>query len=776
MSTVLEAILSSLARAAEYNRNDQIAPSVVLWTDKDRQWEDLAPKLRSALPHFLTLGNFSGTDRTGPAIWLRCMIARTLPEAAWLETSVPILYLPGVARQDLRAVEDCPRELQPLAELQYRGVFWTQKNAKDWTIAAFLQSSDGGLALDVARDHATTEALRRAIVRIAETPISQLSGRRLEAGDFDALLAPDPVRNLLAWLNDPPGTRGSWSGAEWGAFCNVCRQTYGFDPEKDGEIVGGERLGMRDGAWQAVWSRFVESPRLYPQLPDLLRRATPSKFQDLFFDKECWPRFNEEMEQGLRQDLQSLKKLTPAAARAKVRELEQTHAPRRGWVWKQFGLAPLATALEPLAALANATEKSLSGATAEDMANAYVKHGWQTDAAALRAMAATESIGDSQSVRDALRTIYLPWLEESAERFQSLVAKDPLPSRGARASFRPDDGCCLLFVDGLRFDVGQQLNSELQRRGYSVEAEHTWVALPSVTPTAKPAVSPIADALGPNPDGQNGQFCPGITGQDKELTIDRFRKLLVERGIQVLSAADVGDPSKPAWTEYGQIDRRGHDEGWRLAHRIDGEIRGLIDRIEALTAAGWREFRIVTDHGWLLMPGGLPKVELPAYLAETRWSRCAVLKQKAKTTLPTAAWYWDESVTIGLAPGISCFKEGTEYSHGSLSLQECVIPVFSVRPGKASLPSATITGAKWVGLRCRVHVEGATTECLVDLRTKAADATSSLLVEKLPKTIGNEGFASIAVQNEDDVGIAGIVVLLTQDGQIVHKYPTTVGE
>ena len=776
MSTVLEAILSSLTRAAEYNRNDQIAPVVVLWTDKDRQWEELASKLRSFLPHFLTLGDFNVADRTGPAIWLRCMLARTLPEATWPETSVPILYLPGVSRQDLRAVEECPRHLQPLAELQYRGVFWTQKNAKDWTIAAFLQSNDGGLGLDVARDHATSEALRRALVRIAETPVGQLSGRRLEAGDFDALLAPDPVRNLLAWLNDPQGSRAAWSAAEWGAFCNVCRQTYGLDPEKDGEVVGGERLGFREGAWQAIWMRFVESPRLYPQLPNLLRRATPSKFKDLLVDQECWPRFNDEMEESLRKELQSLRSSTPAAARAKVLKLEETHGPRRGWVWRQFGLAPLAVALESLAALARASEKSISGATAEDMAASYAQHGWQADAAALQAMAAVESGADTQSIREVLRVIYLPWLEESADRFQSLVAKDPLPSKGARATFRPGKGCCMLFVDGLRLDVGRQLQSELQRRGFAVEAGHTWVALPPVTPTAKPAVSPVADALGPNPSGDAGQFCPGIIGQDRELNIDRFRKLLTERGIQVLGSSDVGDPERPAWTEYGQIDRRGHDEGWRLAHRIADELRGLLDRIESLVAAGWREFQIVTDHGWLWMPGGLPKVQLPAYLAETRWSRCAVLKQKAKTELPTAAWYWDNSVTIGLAPGISCFKEGTEYSHGSLSLQECVIPVFSVRSGKSALPAAKFTDAKWTGLRCRVVVEGATASCLVDLRRKAADAGSSLLVDKQPKPVTSEGQASLVVENEDDVGVAGIIVLLTQDGQIVHKYPTTVGE
>ena len=77
-----------------------------------------------------------------------------LRRADWPEGTIPIVYMPGVSRQMLRAVETCPRELQPLAELQYRGVLWSQVSARDWTILAFLKSKDG-LGLDVAQDHAT---------------------------------------------------------------------------------------------------------------------------------------------------------------------------------------------------------------------------------------------------------------------------------------------------------------------------------------------------------------------------------------------------------------------------------------------------------------------------------------------------------------------------------------------------------------------------------------------------------------------------------------------
>ena len=55
--TVLEALIQSLSRAGEYSRDDQVAPAVILWPDKERQWEPVLPVLRERLPHLLTLGS-----------------------------------------------------------------------------------------------------------------------------------------------------------------------------------------------------------------------------------------------------------------------------------------------------------------------------------------------------------------------------------------------------------------------------------------------------------------------------------------------------------------------------------------------------------------------------------------------------------------------------------------------------------------------------------------------------------------------------------------------
>lgn len=181
--TLLEAVRVSLSRAARYNPGDVVAPAAVLWTDADGMWRQVVEQLRRLMPELLTLGNYDAAMRIGPAIWLRCVIepavrADKFPDLTWPADTVPVLYMPGVSRQTLRAVEECPDSLKPLVELQYRGTIWTQKNGKDWTIRAFLVSDDGGLGLDVAEDKLTLQAMQGALPQLAVTPISRLQGRR----------------------------------------------------------------------------------------------------------------------------------------------------------------------------------------------------------------------------------------------------------------------------------------------------------------------------------------------------------------------------------------------------------------------------------------------------------------------------------------------------------------------------------------------------------------------------------------------------------------------
>ncbi|CAN5880965.1 hypothetical protein BH18ACT11_BH18ACT11_27770 [soil metagenome] len=228
--TVHAALLDAVRSATSHNRSDGAAPAAVLWTDKERHWEAVIPSLRGELP-VLTLGPYAPEDLIGPAIWLRCVIAATLPTVG-LPDGTPVIYLPGVGRADLRAVEDCPKEVQPLAELQYRGVLYGHPNGRDWTPAAFLQNK---LGVEVAADAATRDALARALPRVLDEPVEALAAQGpLTAADLNTLLVPDPERDLLLWLDDPQGYGRVTDPAVRAAFHGLCASRYGFSPESDG--------------------------------------------------------------------------------------------------------------------------------------------------------------------------------------------------------------------------------------------------------------------------------------------------------------------------------------------------------------------------------------------------------------------------------------------------------------------------------------------------------------------------------------------------------------
>jgi hypothetical protein len=770
--TLLEALRLSLQKSSRYGPGE-VPPAVVLWTDADGQWKSVLPKLRCLMPEILVFGEYQPQELQGPAIWLRCVIEGALSEVRLPPQSVPIIYLPDISRQTLRTVEECPDSLKPLVELQYRGTVWCQRNGRDWTVEAFLVSEEAGLELDLAKDNQTRRAMLGALVQLAVTPLSRLRGKRLEAEDFDKLMVEDTPRDILEWINDPPGMHGKWDDARWSAFCSRCRAEYGFDPQSDGELVAGERLGLRNGAWSGVWKRFTEAPALYHRLPELLHRAKPAH---LIFEKETWPDENDKAEKELQKELNQLAAINSGEARERLTKLENGHSERRDWVWAKLGYSPLAKALEHLASLASYTSVGLGGDSPKAMADLYVQNGYLADDTVLRALAEVKSAEELEAVSDAVRTIYLPWLQDAAEHFQKLVTASPVFIREscAQTPIFAEAGTCLLFVDGLRFDLGQRLVKLAQDRNFSLTQNWRWAAVPTVTGTAKPAVSPVAAQIVGDQPGDD--YLPDMVDTGQALTSDRLKKLIVAAGYQWLSASEVGQPQDTnarAWTELGEFDKLGHNLQIKLAARIDDLLELLVDRIETLIWAGWRKVRVVTDHGWLLVPGGLPSMTLPKYLTESRWPRCASIKAEVQVSAPIAEWYWNPTEFFAFGTGVRCFVNGFSFVHGGISLQECVIPdlLFSQ---KVTMPEvvANIVNIQWLGLRCRVSVEPTGTQVMADIRTKVSDPASKITESK---PVDADGKVGLLVENDSLEGTSVNVVLLDVSGNVVAKKATTVG-
>ena len=773
--TVLDRLLASLTAAANVSRAYQVRPAAVLWTDHQGQWRSVANRLRDMLPQLLVLGDHDPAERRGPAIWIKCMLARTLDEADWPANAVPIIYLPGVSRADLRAIESCPRELQPLAELQYRGVFWSQLNGRDWSVNAFLSSSRGGLKLDVSADQATQGAMHRALDVLLDTPVEDLKGKRLEAADFDALLSADPVRDLLSWMNNPDGTAGEWQGPRWDAFRSRCKADWKFDPKDDGVLVAAERITEGRKEWESVWQRYQGGWRGFPKVIERLKQASLPIHLDLFTDVSRYPKANDEAEEKLRLALAGLKGDHQSAAASRLSALEAEHGSRRQWLWAEMGQSPLAQALEPLSRLAAFTSQPFGGQHLDDMADAYRSEFWRADADARAALGTVRSNADVQAVTAALKAVYVPWLEGANRRFQDLVRKDGYPGssvvKEGKAAYGAG-GVCWLFVDGLRFDVAQDLSLALRSDGFEAIVESAWATVPSVTASGKVSCSPIAQlATGRSKDTD---FVPSHGAQDKPLNTVLLRKVLKDEGWQVLGSNETGDPTGRAWTELGDLDHYGHEHGLRLAREVPVILDAIVEQIRFLMDAGWKKIRVVTDHGWLLVPGGMPKTELAKFLTATRWGRCAALTDTANATDLTLTWSWCPDVRIAMAPGISSFVAGQEYGHGGLSLQESIIPVVTVtRPtGVADEANVRIKEIKWTGLRCRVSIEGAEADFRVDLRQKANDPkTSKADGGKAVK----DGKASLVVEDDELEGAAISLVVLNAQGDAIAKAATVIG-
>jgi len=767
-STMLEALLTSLE--AVLRSPDGVAePAAILWTDVDGQWRPLLPILRTALPQFYSFGRYDPDTRTGPVIWLKCIVDRTLADVSPPEGVVPVLYLPEVDRQQLRAAGDCPAALAPLVELQYRGVVWHQRNGRDWTVDAFLMS-EYGLGLDMAVDASTREACLRALPLLAAEPLTMLQDRRLEAEDFDRLTIGDPIRDLLSWMSNPNEFRAQSAAARWETFRTVCVRDFDFDPEQDGEQKAGEMLLDGGGKWDVVWQRFCEAPKVYRGISVLLRRPAKS----LLVESSRRPNVNAEKEESLRAELDTVAELPHHEACERVLALEKEHQERRKWVWADLGESPTAMALEPIARLADLARTPLGGANVEAVAESYTVEGWRCDRAALEAMLRTSGSGESALITRVIRALYEPWLDKSARHFQSLAGHDGVNLRNLAKGVSSENEVCVLYADGLRFDVAGVLQERLDARGWRTRLGYRVAPFPTVTATAKPLASPAHRAC----IGELGaeDFTPLIGEARRETTASRLRDELSQAGVAVLSAEDIRPPSRSdqgGWMEVGQLDKLGHSLGTKLARHVETEIDAIADRVVELLEAGWSGVRVVTDHGWLLLPGGLPKVELPHYLVASRWARCATVKGGAATSVPTFGWYWNPLVRIASPPGIGAFILSTEYAHGGLSAQECVVPELFVERG-ADQTRAEIKTVNWRGMRCRVLVETNAPGARVDIRLNWKQPATSIVAA--PKEVGKGGEASLAVVDDANEGAAATVVVLDQGGQVLDYKATTVGE
>jgi hypothetical protein len=220
---------------------------------------------------------------------------------------------------------------------------------------------------------------------------------------------------------------------------------------------------------------------------------------------------------------------------------------------------------------------------------------------------------------------------------------------------------------------------------------------------------------------------------------------------------------------FHESHRRGHGVG-----QLATEVVRIAEYATALSAAGWPRVRIVTDHGWLLMPGGFEGVRLPPSAVISKGARAAILQEHAAAELAFLPWHWDESVRIAVPPGAEAFRAGEVYSHGGLSPQECVIPDITVGGDAAtgSGAAARISTISWRRLRLTVELTGELTDVTVEVRRKERDSASRVDVASAIE--GSR--ARLTISDEVEEGDPVLVVLIDRHGSVIDARATRVGE
>ncbi len=804
--TPLDLLVASI-RARASTSDGMASPAAVLWTDPTGEWAGLLPVARHHMPELLTLGKYEPRDRSGPAIWLRCVVdgAITLPDMP--DDLTPVLYLPEVEHGKLRAGDECAEMLRPLVELMYRGRVWHHPNGRHWTARGFLTLANKGVTpgpgLKIARDAATKEALLRALKEVSRCPVDDLRGRLLDAGDFNRMAGVDLNRDILRWLGEPNATRTQMDDNRWKAFRSQAHNKLGIDPEMTADVVAGAKLAQGHGRWGDVWQRYADTPQMFLGVMELLERSRPSDVLVLQ-DRERWPDLNREDEDAVLGALAGLPELPHSEACTKILSLEKAHAKRRDWVWAKLDQSPMAQLLEPLARLATATQTSIGGTTPDDIARVYCERGWQADMSAREALVNQEHA--EGVIKAVVRHLLEPWLQESALALQAAFERHPSEVTGharavgsAKLAARGDkvahgtrvahpsepitarEGECILFVDGLRYELGQCLTDHLTGQELSAAIQPRWAALPTVTATAKPAVTPVSGDIEGRTLGAD--FSPTLRETGQPSTAAVLRGAMEQRGYSMRpDGLELGPaPNERGWRETGRIDQRGHQQGAvEFADSVERELRHIARHIQKLIDDGWRAVRIVTDHGWLLLPGGLPMVSLPNHLTESKWARCAVLAGDARPGpgAPLHPWHWNPAEYFASPPGIACFSKRPEYAHGGLSLQECLIPDIRITRSNGTQGAigyrgvrAVIKSASWMRMRCNVLVEGSVPGATVDLRLGSASGAS---VASRTKPIDDDGCASLILTDDDNTGDLVIVVLGPQ-GQVLAQRTTRKG-
>lgn len=457
--------------------------------------------------------------------------------------------------------------------------------------------------------------------------------------------------------------------------------------------------GLRDA--YVEFARKIESDL---RLPDLLAEDFDTGDRDTFpFEERRL--FGRAVKHVLMGDLK--------AARAVIESRKRSiwgSDPQRSPAW---------TALERAAAVIESAEqitedlhdkKDLGG-----LLKAYTSGGWADLDRAFRLFeTALTACADEESlmpVVDYCRRRYQETAAVVQERFLAAIQVEGWPPEGSPRQTRIFDEhvapllerrerTVYFLVDSLRYEMGRDLGEALAGAG-EVEIGHAAAVLPTVTGCGMAALMPGADGMLRLVE-KDGGLVPALGARLLKTSADRM-KLLSEtygdRFFETTLDELLGSPKKIAAKakniELLVVRTQDPDAiaenlgAWRARKYLSDVVGDIAAAVRWVVSHGFKRVVITADHGHMMLPeipaGDVVQSPPGGWLESKRRCRLGSGLSGADGTITMKAGHLGiqgDLEEICLPVGFRVFSDGEGYFHGGLSLQEAVVPVIILRPGR----------------------------------------------------------------------------------------------
>ncbi len=301
---------------------------------------------------------------------------------------------------------------------------------------------------------------------------------------------------------------------------------------------------------------------------------------------------------------------------------------------------------------------------------------------------------------DAIQQRFLEAVEKTGWPPETVLRQTQVFDQFVAPALAAREKVAYFLSDALRFEMGRDLAGALGSLG-EMDLQPVASTLPTITLVGMAALLPGADgALTMREVG--GDLIPHLGERCLKTSADRMRFLAEKYGdrfvdveisafLSLTSAAKRQARLKNAdlvVVRDSRIDRMGETITLREARKYMTDLLGdLKAAATQLVRLGYCYIVIATDHGHVLLPEVLPG-DVVTESPTGEWplkKRRSLLGRQVKEGIGTRVFnaahvgVQGDATELVVPNGFGLYSAGSGYFHGGLSLQECVLPLITLR-------------------------------------------------------------------------------------------------